>query len=519
MARSRRLIAAFAMTGLAVALGLFPYERVDAVAVAKFSAASKDGVPDQYWVETASDVPASGIAKSAAREHGGRVKHVLDNGFVVQMSESQARALAKDSDVVRVLQDTWLRPTAVSQPNPPKHLDRINERVLPLDGAYYPDLNSPKKPGAGKTIYVIDSGINTAHVAFGGRASNAIDVANDPGDQWYNKDCTGHGTAVAALAGGDTYGVARGASIVGIKVQRGCETVVSRFNLVAAVNWITNNAPPKSVVNISIAGPAFDGGSDAGARVVEAAIRASVAAGHTYVVGAGNNDGNACDVSPARMPEVIAVAASSAATDVRWPSSNFGFCVNLYAPGENITTASNLSPTATLTGSGTSFAAPQVAGAVAFRSMSGAPNPGFQVEFESTPNAVKDEPDVNAAQLLHVGGLYANPTDVPIKDKATVSSTIAVSGEGDPGAALGTVLRINAVIKHQARGQLQVDLVVPTGKKYRLHSMSNDTGDDLILKQIPVNASDIPPNGNWQLQIFDGVTGTTGTLIDWNIQF
>ncbi len=486
--------------------------------VGSFWMAAKGGVDGEYWVELSQGddrADVRSVGEALADEHGGAVRKVFADSsrLIMKATEAQARAMAADGRVSAVAQDTWAKPVAV-QENAPTHLDRIDERVFPRDGKFDVRTGFSATPGSGTTIYVIDSGIRTTHTAFAGRATNGPDFANASTEPGFNVDCYGHGTSVAALAGANTYGVARGAKIVGLKVFRACEGRASKADIYEAVKWVTRNGEPKSVVNISIAAQV-----DKGAEVVEEAIRESIAAGHTYVIAAGNNSGDACLASPARVKEAITVAASSPTTDARYSQSNFGSCVDLYAPGQDITTASSLGDTAKLTASGTSFAAPQVAGAVAIeKPITSTPaKAATYIKYRATPQVITGEKNNNANFLLHVGGRYANTADVPVPDRGSASSTITVSGEADPGAAMKTVARVSYTVKHKTRGQVQVDLVAPNGKSFRLHSFSADTGDDVAQFDKPLNVSTIPPNGNWTLRVTDGFTGTTGTILGWNL--
>lgn len=400
--------------------------------------------------------------------------------------------------------------SAASQANPPHHLDRIDERARPLDGNFKEAGNS----GAGGTIYIFDTGVNIKHEEFEGRAFAGPDFAESPGSSKYgsDKDCYGHGTPVAALAAGRTYGVARAAKIVSVKVA-GCDGVMTNASLSQAVHWVTRNAPPRSVVNLS-----FASAVNLGSPVVEQDIKDSIKAGVTYVVGAGNNSSDACQASPARIDEVITVAATSDTSDARWSGSNFGLCVDLYAPGQNVTSASSLSDTGTLTASGTSFATPQVAGAVAV-DMNKTLTPGAaqrRVRDRATPNVVTGEPSAKANRILRLGGVHTRMPQVKIPDPGSISMPMDISNEGDPGSAH---LRVSFKIKHPSRGQLQVDLLTPNGRSFRLYSRNSSTGNDLNLIDVPVAAADVPPNGRWRLLVSDGSTGSAGEVTEWALAF
>jgi subtilisin family serine protease len=228
-------------------------------------------------------------------------------------------------------------------------LDRIDQRKLPLNKKYI--YNSVA--GTGVDAFVLDTGILTTHVDFGGRAQFAFSaIANEA-----NTDLNGHGTHVAGTIGGKTYGVAKNVTLYAVKVL-GASGSGTWAGVISGVQFVTNNRTKtnKAVVNMSIGGP--------NTVALVAAINASVASGVVYVVAAGNNDANACNLSPANAPTAIAVGATTS-TDSRASFSNYGACVGLFAPGESITSDYIGSNTATSILSGTSMASPHVAGAIA----------------------------------------------------------------------------------------------------------------------------------------------------------
>ncbi|WP_416905998.1 S8 family peptidase [Micromonospora echinospora] len=289
-----------------------------------------------------------------ASQYRVRVEHVYEHalhGFAGTMSPAAARRLAADPDVSYVEQNLVVRALG-TQPAPPSWgLDRIDQRSLPLNRSYsYPTT------AAGVQVYVIDSGIRTTHATFGGRA---IWGTNTTGDG-VNADCTssGHGTHVAGTIGGAEYGVAKGVSLVAVKVL-GCGNNGTLAGVAAGVDWVTGHhatgAP--AVANMSL-------GAATSNSTLENAVRASISDGVVYTISSGNSDSDACGFTPARVPEAITVNASTSA-DARDLTSNWGTCTDIFAPGENIVSASNASDTAAATLSGTSMAAPHVAGAAA----------------------------------------------------------------------------------------------------------------------------------------------------------
>jgi subtilisin family serine protease len=250
--------------------------------------------------------------------------------------------------VASFVQDT--RGTSDHNPLHPPRWGRagLAQPALPLDKS----CRSPESAGQGATVYVIDTGIRLRHKDFGGRASHGRDfVQNDRTAQ----DGHGHGTHVAATAVGTTYGVAKKAKVVAVRVldDAGAGTTAQ---VIAGIDWVTRHARKPAVANMSLGGFAN--------AQLDAAVRNSMASGVTYVVAAGNDGLSAGLYSPARVKQAITVGATDK-KDVRAYSSNWGPSLDLFAPGVNITSASHKSDTGKATFSGTSMATPHAAGAAA----------------------------------------------------------------------------------------------------------------------------------------------------------
>jgi len=287
------------------------------------------------------------IAEDMASSYGGKVEHVYQhalNGFSVEMSEKEAEALSQDFRVKFVEEDGMMYATA-TQANPPWGLDRIDQRNLPLSATYTNNWT-----GSGVRVYVIDTGIRTTHTQFGGRASNVFDAFGGNG-----ADCNGHGTHVSGTVGGSTYGVAKSALLRGVRVLD-CNGSGSTSGVIAGVDWVTNNHINPAVANMSLGGGA--------SSALDSAVNNLSNSGVTIAVAAGNSNANACNSSPARAANAITVG-STTTTDARSSFSNFGTCVDLFAPGSGILSSWFSSNTATATLSGTSMASPHVAGAAA----------------------------------------------------------------------------------------------------------------------------------------------------------
>jgi subtilisin family serine protease len=306
-------------------------------------AGSADAIPGSYIVVLKSGKQEAGLTKS----YGGAVKRSFGkalNGYEATLSEAQAKRLAANAKVEYVEQNRVIT-LAATQTNATWGLDRIDQRARPLSTTYtYPVTAS------NVTAYIIDTGIRYTHSQFGGRATPGYDAVGSGA-----VDCNGHGTHVAGTVGGSTHGVAKAVKLVGVRVLN-CSGSGTTAGVIAGVNWVTNNAVKPAVANMSLGGGA--------STSIDTAVRNSIASGVTYAVAAGNSNANACNASPARVPTAITVG-STTNTDARSSFSNYGTCLDIFAPGSSITSAWYNSNTATNTISGTSMASPHVAGAAA----------------------------------------------------------------------------------------------------------------------------------------------------------
>ncbi|MFE6527500.1 S8 family peptidase [Streptomyces rochei] len=318
------------------------------------AAGSPTAVKDSYIVtlKKSTGLKASSAAgKDLVEDYGGTVKKTFRsalNGYTATLSATEARRLAADPAVASVEQDQRVRLADTTQANAPWGLDRIDQTSLPLSGTYtYPD-----SAGSGVTAYVIDTGVRITHQQISGRASYGYDAVD--GDTTAS-DGNGHGTHVATTIAGTTYGAAKKAKIVAVRVldNNGSGTTAG---VIAGIDWVTANHSGPSVANLSLGGGA--------STTLDTAVRNSIADGVTYAVAAGNSGANASSYSPARVTEAITVGATTS-TDAKASYSNYGSVLDLFAPGSSITAGWHTGDTATNTISGTSMATPHVAGAAA----------------------------------------------------------------------------------------------------------------------------------------------------------
>ncbi|HEY0602714.1 MAG TPA: S8 family peptidase [Herpetosiphonaceae bacterium] len=332
------------VSGLVLSAGVLVSGPAEA-APAKFIPAKGKAIADQYIV-VMKDGPSIN-AGSVAQAVGANPMYVYDavlNGFAAKLNQGQLKALQNNPNVAYIEQDAEVSIDA-TQTGATWGLDRIDQRNLPLNGTYNYNTTATNV-----TAYIIDTGINTGHTDFGGRASNVYDALGGSG-----ADCNGHGTHVAGTVGGTRWGVAKGVRLRGVRVLD-CNGSGSWTGVIAGMNWVANNATRPAVANMSLGGGANTSVDNAATNMVNRGI--------TVAVAAGNSNANACNYSPARASGVITVAASTS-SDAKASYSNYGSCVELYAPGSSITSAWIGSTTATNTISGTSMASPHVAGVAA----------------------------------------------------------------------------------------------------------------------------------------------------------
>jgi subtilisin family serine protease len=311
-----------------------------AIPTAKLHRASGNAIAGSYIVAVREGADPRSVA-AVAQVEPALVYTAAFNGFAAELNQGQLTALLHNPSVEYVEEDQ-LFTTTVDQLNAWWGLDRINQRYLPLDGKY-----SYGYTGSTVYSYIIDTGIRTAHEEFEGRASNVYDAFGGNG-----QDCHGHGTHVASTVGGRIYGVAKKTRLRGLRVLD-CNGSGSTSGIIAAVDWLRNNRVNPAIANMSL------GGGYSGS--LNTAVNNLSTSGVFVAVAAGNDNKDACNYSPASASQAYTVAASTS-SDAKASFSNWGGCVNIYAPGASIRAAWSTSNTAYNTISGTSMASPHVAG-------------------------------------------------------------------------------------------------------------------------------------------------------------
>jgi subtilisin family serine protease len=500
-------------------------------------AAADRAIADRYIV-TFKDTPAvrssTGTVKAArdlAARNGGKVHRTFTStlrGFSVKMTAKQARRLAADPRVASVEQDATVR-IADAQSGAPWGLDRLDQRALPLDGSY-----TFATPASNVSAYILDTGIRTTHAEFGGRARSGWDFVDNDADA---NDCNGHGTHVAGTVGGATYGVAKGVTLHALRVLN-CQGSGSISGIIAGVEWVTQHAVKPAVANMSIGAKP--------SAALDAAVRRSIASGITYGVAAGNENTDACKSSPARTAEAITVGATTP-TDARATFSNWGTCVDLFAPGLGVKSAWHTGDNATDTINGTSMATPHVVGAAALYlathptatpqqvrtalvtsatanivTAAGAGSPPallstLAAAAPSVPDVLPVPVPVPVPVPTAPAKYFENTTDQAIADDGdwTVSP---ISVTGVSGKATITV-KVGVDIKHSFRGDLAVELVAPNGTAHKLKSSSRRDSANNVTATYTVKASTLAAAGTWRLRVRDVYKHDTGYIDSWSLQF
>ncbi|POM23217.1 Extracellular serine proteinase precursor [Actinomadura rubteroloni] len=452
-------------------------------------------------------------ARALAGRYSGRVGHVYSRtvqGFQALMSPERARRLAADPAVQAVEQDVKVHATDVQQNPPSWGLDRIDQKGLPLNGSY-----TYATKASNVTAYIVDTGILTTHSDFGGRASSGHDFVDDDNDA---TDCNGHGTHVAGTVGGSTYGVAKGVKLVAVRVLD-CKGSGDTSGVVAGLDWVAQHAVKPAVANLSLGGGV--------SATLDAAIGRAVSAGVTVAVAAGNDNANACNSSPARVPAAITVGAMTK-TDRRADFSNYGSCLDLFAPGDGIVSDWIGGANATRTASGTSMASPHVAGAAALvlaahpgdtpaqvaAALTGAAGTGVGNPGASSPNRLLFTTDGGSPPPSAPCAAATSTGKVTFGAWQAASSPVEVAG---CAGAAGTDGKVTVDIDVPWRGGLVIDLVAPDGTVRSLKGFDLFDFASGLKTTYTADLAGISREGTWNLRVTDFWLGSQGTVNSWTL--
>lgn len=449
-------------------------------------------IANQYIVvlkDSVADVDAEALR--LARDFGGdrnegHTYHKAIKGFSVRMPEQQAARLANDPRVEYVEEDGVVS-LVTTQTGATWGLDRIDQQNLPLDGNY--NYNAT---GSGVRAYIIDTGIRATHTQIAGRVISGFTAINDG---LGTNDGNGHGTHVSGTVGGTTYGVAKNVTLVAVRVLDSSGNGTNS-GVIAGVDFVTSNhtAGQPAVANMSLGG----GISSA----LDTAVTNSINDGVTYAIAAGNESVDACTTSPARVASAITVG-STTTSDARSSFSNFGTCLDIFAPGSGITSSWNTSDTATNTISGTSMATPHVAGVAAlFLETNPTASPATvtaAIINGSTPNKVTGAGSGSPNRLLFSllgGGPTPTPTPTPVPGAELLLNRGFESGNVTWVATAGVVTN--------STGQTP-----RTGSWYAWLDGYGTTHTDTLYQQITVPSSATSVTLSFWLKINTAETTTT----------
>ena len=423
------------------------------------------------------------VANHFARAYGVKLELSYSKvlpGFVVTASDKALAHLMADDRIAYVEEDSWVHASA-TQSGATWGIDRVDQRNLPLNQQYQYDTTA-----SNVRIYVVDTGIRASHNDFGGRVGNGYTAIND--GQGTN-DCNGHGTHVASSAAGSTYGVAKAARLHPVRVL-GCNGSGTNSGVIAGMDWVANNHVKPAVANMSLGGGA--------STATDQAVQRMHNAGVTVVVAAGNDNSNACNYSPARAAVAITVG-STTSTDARSSFSNYGSCLDIFAPGSSITAAWHSSNSSTNTISGTSMASPHVAGVAALYL---AANPN------ATPSQVATALINNSTANKVTGAGSGSP------NRLLYSLFDGGGGGPDPEPPTGTLQNGVPVsgLSGAAASERRFTLQVPSGASSLSFAMSGGSGD----ADLYVRFGNAPTTSSWDCRPY--LSGNNETCNISNVQ-
>ncbi|HEV7596213.1 MAG TPA: S8 family serine peptidase [Gemmatimonadaceae bacterium] len=396
-------VVAFAVTACQDASG--PSAKLASVTPKAALITAANPIPDSYIVVLKNAVAnVDGEVDQIGQNYGTSATYRYKNavkGFAGKLSPAALEALRNDPRIAYIEQNQTMS-LSTTQTGATWGIDRIDQRGLPLSTTYVYDAD-----GTGVTVYIIDTGINFTHNEYNGRAFTGIDEVTSGGTA---ADCNGHGSHVSGTVAGTTYGVAKNAKLVAVRVLD-CSGSGSTAGVIAGIDWVTaqknaNKSVP-SAANMSLGGSL--------STTLNQAVENSVAAGVVYAIAAGNSSADACTFSPASAPNAITVGATDI-NDGFASFSNRGSCVDINAPGVNITSAWMGSNTATNTISGTSMATPHVAGTIALYLQVNPTATAAQVDaaLKTNSSTTATVPAGTTNRFLYSAFITAGPPTAPV---------------------------------------------------------------------------------------------------------
>ena len=452
-----------------------------------------------------------GQSSRVASRHAGRITHVYKSalkGMAIELPDAAVAALGADPSVLSVEQDQTMS-ISTTQSGATWGIDRIDQRTLPLSGTYTYNAD-----GTGVTVYIIDTGINFTHTEYNGRAFTGIDEVTTGGTA---ADCNGHGSHVSGTVGGTTYGVAKKVKLVAVRVLD-CSGSGTTSGVIAGIDWVTAQKKAAPAVP-SAANMSLGGGYSA---TLNQAVENSVAAGVVYAIAAGNSTADACTFSPASAPSAITVGATDI-SDAFAYFSNFGSCVDINAPGVDITSAWIGSTTATNTISGTSMATPHVAGTIALYLQANPGSSATQVDAALKTNASTTPVPVGTTNKFLYSAFISATPQPPVPNFTSSCSLLACnfdasSTTAQAGAAYSwtfgdakTGLGVTTSHSYAAAGTYSVTLTV-----------TDAIGTSSKTQSVTVSATAMAPVANFTKSCssrtctFDANATTNATSYSWD---
>jgi len=463
---------------------------------------SSKPVPGEYIVvlkdnlKEVAQVGSEGIAQEVALKHGGQVLHSYKaalKGFTVRLPEAAVQQLLQDPRVAYVQENGYVQAVG-TQTGATWGIDRVDQQSLPLNQTY-----NYANTASNVHAYIVDTGVRLTHTQFTGRISNGFDAITAGGNA---NDCHGHGTHVAGTVGGTTYGLAKGVTIHPVRVLD-CNGSGTDAQVIAGIDWVVQNHVKPAVANMSLGGDA--------SQPLDDAVTAAINAGVVFAIAAGNDNLSACNYSPARTPLAITVG-STTSSDARSSFSNYGTCLDIFAPGSSITSSYGTGDSATSVLSGTSMASPHVAGAAALYLSANPTATPQQVRdalvSNGTPNKVTSPGTGSPNVLLYtgfIGGGTPGDTTAPSTSITSPAGGATLSGTSTISANASDNVGVSKVEFYSGTTLLGSDTTSPYSFDWNTTSVTNGS------YSLTTKAFDAAGNSASSAAVAVTVSNTTGS--------